>query len=212
MYFHLYALIYITSIALFIANLTACDSNTTSANHNNTLTLPQKTDTLYLIDTIYIPIKDTVYTPIINTSNSKSNTDSIINLSSSSDSTTIFKSSTSPTNSSITVSSSSTLSNNANLLWCDEFDGFSLDTTKWNYNIGIGDNGWGNNEMEYYTSREENIYVKNGILHIRAQKEDYENSKYTSARILTQNKFFFTYGSIEARIALPVGKGIWPAF
>jgi len=54
--------------------------------------------------------------------------------------------------------------------------------------------------------------VQDGILHIRASKEDYEGAKYTSARMITKGKFSFTYGTVEARIALPMGKGIWPAF
>jgi len=97
-------------------------------------------------------------------------------------------------------------------LWNDEFDGESIDTSKWNFEIGTGASGWGNNEWEYYTSRKENAYIKDGVLHIRAQKEDYKGSKYTSARMLTKGKFAFKYGTVEARIALPVGKGIWPAF
>ena len=60
--------------------------------------------------------------------------------------------------------------------------------------------------------RKENAYVKDGVLHIRAQKEDNEGQKYTSARMLTKGKFAFKYGTVEARIALPTGKGIWPAF
>ena len=96
-------------------------------------------------------------------------------------------------------------------LWNDEFDGESIDTRKWNFEIGTGASGWGNNEWEYYTSRKENAYIKDGVLHIRAQKEDYKGSKYTSARMLTKGKFAFKYGTVEARIALPVGKGIWPA-
>ena len=96
--------------------------------------------------------------------------------------------------------------------WNDEFDGNEIDNSKWTYDIGIGASGWGNNEWEYYTDRKENAYVKDGILHIRAQKEDYEGSKYTSARMLTKGKFAFKYGTVEARIALPTGKGIWPAF
>ena len=96
--------------------------------------------------------------------------------------------------------------------WNDEFDGESIDTSKWNFEIGTGASGWGNNEWEYYTSRKENAYIKDGVLHIRAQKEDYKGSKYTSARMLTKGKFAFKYGTVEARIALPVGKGIWPAF
>ena len=97
-------------------------------------------------------------------------------------------------------------------LWNDEFDGAAIDTSKWTFEIGTGSSGWGNNEKEYYTGRKENAYVQDGILHIRANKEDYEGSGYTSARMITKGKFTFTYGTVEARIALPVGKGIWPAF
>lgn len=96
--------------------------------------------------------------------------------------------------------------------WNDEFDGDEIDNSKWTYDIGTGSSGWGNNEWEYYTDRKENAYVKDGVLHIRAQKEDYKDSKYTSARMLTKGKFAFKYGTVEARIALPTGKGIWPAF
>ena len=113
------------------------------------------------------------------------------------------------------ASSSSTPRNDVNTdsyLWHDEFDGEAIDTSKWTYDIGTGSSGWGNNEKEYYTDRKENAYVKDGVLHIRAQKEDYKGSKYTSARMLSKGKFSFKYGSVEARIALPVGKGIWPAF
>lgn len=95
-------------------------------------------------------------------------------------------------------------------LWHDEFD--SIDTAKWTFEIGTGASGWGNNEWQYYTARKENAFVQDGILHIRANKEDYEGAKYTSARMITKGKFSFTYGTVEARIALPVGKGIWPAF
>lgn len=93
-------------------------------------------------------------------------------------------------------------------LWHDEFD--SIDTTTWTFETGAS--GWGNNEWQYYTGRSENAFVQDGILHIRANKEDYEGAKYTSARMITKGKFSFTYGTVEARIALPVGKGIWPAF
>jgi len=96
------------------------------------------------------------------------------------------------------------------LVWSDEFDGNAIDSSKWDFNIGGG--GWGNNELEYYTSRPENAYVSNGLLHIRALKEEYGGRSYTSARMLSKGKFEFTYGYIEARIALPSGMGIWPAF
>ena len=111
-----------------------------------------------------------------------------------------------PESSSATVSSSS----ESPYFWNDEFD--TIDTTKWTFEIGTGASGWGNNEKQYYTSRSENAYVQDGILHIRANKESYEGSGYTSARMITKGKFSFTYGMVEARIALPVGKGIWPAF
>ena len=117
--------------------------------------------------------------------------------------------------SSETTSSSSekaSSSSDSPYLWNDEFDGDNIDTDKWTFEIGTGASGWGNNEWEYYTDRKENAYIKDGVLHIRANKEDYEGSKYTSARMITKGKFSFTYGTVEARIALPVGKGIWPAF
>ena len=97
-------------------------------------------------------------------------------------------------------------------LWSDEFEGSTIDTDKWTFEIGTGASGWGNNEWEYYTDRSENAYVQDGILHIRANKESYEGASYTSARMITKGKFSFTYGTVEARIALPTGKGIWPAF
>ena len=98
------------------------------------------------------------------------------------------------------------------LVWSDEFNGASLDQTKWSYEIGNGNNGWGNGEWEYYTDRAQNCNIGNGILTITALKENYGGFNYTSARIKTQNKFSFKYGKIEARIKLPYGKGMWPAF
>ena len=96
------------------------------------------------------------------------------------------------------------------LVWSDEFDGTALDETVWSYNTG--GSGWGNNEKQYYTSRPENIRVKNGMLEIEALKEKYENNEYTSARIMSKNKKTFTYGKMEARIKFPGGGGTWPAF
>ena len=95
----------------------------------------------------------------------------------------------------------------------DEFD---IDGTPnnalWGYDIGTGQNGWGNNELQYYTSRPKNVTVENGYLLITAHKESFEGSSYTSARLLTKGKFEQTYGRFEARIRLPWGQGIWPAF
>jgi len=96
------------------------------------------------------------------------------------------------------------------LVWSDEFNGTgSPDTSKWAFNIGGG--GWGNNELEYYTSRQSNAYVSGGTLKIVANKESYNGSNYTSARMLTQNKFSFLYGKIEVRAKIPGNAGAWPA-
>ncbi len=97
------------------------------------------------------------------------------------------------------------------LVWSDEFDGPTLDPANWTPEIGAG--GWGNNELQYYTDRPENLRIEDGMLVIEARQEDYRSSTYTSARIKTQGKRTFRYGRIEARMRLPVGgKGIWPAF
>ncbi|MDH6508408.1 MULTISPECIES: RICIN domain-containing protein [unclassified Paenibacillus] len=99
-----------------------------------------------------------------------------------------------------------------NLVWSDEFNGTSLNTADWTAEIGTGSSGWGNNELQYYTNRSQNLQVTGGNLVITAQKESYNSSSYTSARIKTQGKKSFTYGKIEARMKLPSGQGIWPAF
>ncbi len=66
------------------------------------------------------------------------------------------------------------------LVWSDEFDGDSINLNKWTFDIGNGSGGWGNNELEYYTSRPQNVYVTNGILHIVARQESYGGQNYTS--------------------------------
>ena len=91
----------------------------------------------------------------------------------------------------------------------DTFDGDKLDKSIWSYEIGNG-GGWGNGEVEYY--QEENAVVKDGKLHIIAKKESVHGFDYTSARIKTVNKMKFKYGIVEAKISLPVGKAMWPAF
>jgi beta-glucanase (GH16 family) len=107
----------------------------------------------------------------------------------------------------------------------DEFDGTALDAAKWGYQLGNGatvnNPGWGNNELEYYTDRSENVRVENGNLIITARKEAFagtaaggnqgQNFTWTSGRIRTAGKFSRTYGKIEFRAKLPVGKGFWPA-
>jgi beta-glucanase (GH16 family) len=95
------------------------------------------------------------------------------------------------------------------LVWSDEFNGKQLNKNNWSYKTGGG--GWGNNELENYTSRPINVFLSSGDLVIEARKEDYGGNHYTSARIITQNKEDFTYGRIDIRAKLPVVHGIWPA-
>jgi len=104
------------------------------------------------------------------------------------------------------------------LVWSDDFngaDGSAPDPTKWA--IQTGGNGWGNNELEYYTARPQNVQVRGGNLLITAIKEDYTGSdgvsrNYTSARMQTKGLFSQQYGRFEARIKIPRGQGMWPAF
>ena len=104
------------------------------------------------------------------------------------------------------------------LVWSDEFaqpDGSAPDSAKWVYDLGA--NKWGNNELQAYTDRRENSRIEGGKLIIEARKEPFTGtdgvrSAYTSARLKTQGKAAWTFGRIEARIKLPRGQGIWPAF
>lgn len=101
-----------------------------------------------------------------------------------------------------------------NLVWADEFDGADLDTDKWFSESGDGSqyglNGWGNNELQWYLPG--NAQVDAGRLLINTLEQAQSGYDYTSARIITRDKFAFRYGRIEARIRLPGGQGIWPAF
>lgn len=105
---------------------------------------------------------------------------------------------------------------NWELTWSDEFDGVagtSPDASKWSYDIGTGNGGWGNQELQYYTNRPENVSQDgNGNLVITAKKESYNGSAFTSARIKTKGLFDQQYGRFEARLKTPYGPGIWPAF
>jgi beta-glucanase (GH16 family) len=104
------------------------------------------------------------------------------------------------------------------LVWSDEFngtDGSPVDTSKWV--LETGGNGWGNDELEYYTARPENSFQQAGKLVITAVQEKYTGQDgvtrdYTSARLKTLGKFSHKYGRFEARIKIPKGQGIWPAF
>lgn len=100
------------------------------------------------------------------------------------------------------------------LVWSDEFNGTQVDLSKWTFETGTGCDislcGWGNNELQYYQSN--NATVSNGILSITAKKERVSGSTYTSARMKSLLKGDWTYGRFEARIKLPTGAGLWPAF
>jgi beta-glucanase (GH16 family) len=108
---------------------------------------------------------------------------------------------------------------NWRLTWADEFNGKAQaapDSSKWGYQVG--GSGWGNNELQYHTNRRVNAYLDGkGHLVIKALKETYTGPAgvtraYTSARLVTQGKFVQQYGKVEARMKLPFGQGIWPAF
>jgi len=104
------------------------------------------------------------------------------------------------------------------LKWSDEFNGpngSSSDPKKWA--LESGGNGWGNDELEYYTSRPQNVRIENGNLVIEALKGEFKGPdgvkrRYTSGRLTTNGRFSQAYGRFEARIEIPSGQGVWPAF
>lgn len=105
------------------------------------------------------------------------------------------------------------------LVWSDEFNGNSLDMTKWGYQTGTkdhygnswGPDYWGNGELQYYTDGA-NVKVADGALEITAKRQNMGDRPFTSARITTRDKFSITFGYIEARIKSPAIEGMWPAF
>jgi beta-glucanase (GH16 family) len=111
------------------------------------------------------------------------------------------------------------------LVWRDEFDGDRVDPGKWDFDIGNGFYdyknqawvpGWGNEELQYYTSEPGNVFVQDSVLHIRALKESLHGCGYTSARLKTRKRdgtplFNQRYGKFEFRARVPHGKGLWPA-
>lgn len=100
------------------------------------------------------------------------------------------------------------------VVWQDDFTGAAgqpPDPASWSYDLGTGSNGWGNAELQHY--RAENAVLDGeGHLAITAREEDFEGSRYTSARLTTKGKRVLTYGRVEARMKLPAGQGLWPAF
>jgi beta-glucanase (GH16 family) len=98
-----------------------------------------------------------------------------------------------------------------NIVWSDEFNGTSINSNIWTFESG-NNGGWGNDELEYYTSRPQNAYVSDGLLHIVALQESYAGYNYTSARMKTEGLYSAEYGRFEFRASLPAGAGFWPAF
>jgi len=97
------------------------------------------------------------------------------------------------------------------LVWSDEFSYTGLpDSSKWSYDVG--GNGWGNNELEFYTKNDtSNAVARNGFLYLTTRKQQQGNRNYTSARLVTKGKADWLYGRIEIRAQLPAGRGLWPA-
>jgi len=95
------------------------------------------------------------------------------------------------------------------LVWNDEFNTSSIDSSKWNYEVN-GDGG-GNNELQYYTNFRENSFIKDSCLVIQALKKSYNGKDYTSARLNSNGKGDWKYGRFEIRAKLPYGQGLWPA-
>ncbi|MGH7988853.1 MAG: family 16 glycosylhydrolase [Limisphaerales bacterium] len=104
------------------------------------------------------------------------------------------------------------VSTNSNgVVWSDEFNGTAIDSSTWTYDVG--NQGWGNGQLEYDTAQHENSYTTNGSLVIEADRTNYWGNSFTSARMLTQGRFAFKYGNVEARIKVPdTANGLWPAF
>lgn len=95
------------------------------------------------------------------------------------------------------------------IIFEEDFNQDNLDLSKWN--IEVAGHGFGNNEDQFYTNKETNLFLKDSLLHIVGRKEKYEHRAYTSAKITTKNKVSFLYGTFEVRMKLPKGKGTWPA-
>ena len=98
------------------------------------------------------------------------------------------------------------------LVWQDEFNGDEVNRDDWAFDLGRGAGGWGNHELQWYTDRPENIRIEDGILIIEAREEEFIRSDYTSGRMKTEGRQAWQFGRVEARIQIPAGQGIWPAF
>ncbi len=100
------------------------------------------------------------------------------------------------------------------LVWEDHFESERVDPAKWSVIKGDGCPalcGWGNNEKQHYTGRQENVRIEDGVLILEAHKEIYDSSRYTSAKLVTKNKGDWKWAKVEIRAKLPAGRGSWPA-
>ena len=95
------------------------------------------------------------------------------------------------------------------MVWSDEFDGPEINSNNWTFEIGTGNGGWGNNELQYY--QEDNTSIIDGNLVIEARRQTLESSNYTSSRLITRGKQSFQYGRVDIRAVMPKGQGMWPA-
>lgn len=113
---------------------------------------------------------------------------------------------------------SATFGTTGGLVWSDEFMGPDIDSTKWAFDLGNGPTnpgplyGWGNGEWEYYTSSKDNAVIENGALVITARRQDWGGWPFTSSRLVTRGKYSFNQGRFVARIKMPEGNRMWPAF
>lgn len=98
------------------------------------------------------------------------------------------------------------------LVWSDEFDGPNINLNNWTYDIGWGNDGWGNLELQSYTDSPDNARIENGMLIIEAREQRVKGQRYSSARLKTQGLQEWQYGRIEARIKVAEGQGLWSAF
>lgn len=96
------------------------------------------------------------------------------------------------------------------MVWEDDFTGDAVNLDDWTFEIGTGNGGWGNNELQYYRSENTTI-EENDYLVIEARNEGFGGSDYTSSRIITEDKKEFQYGRVDIRAAMPEGRGLWPA-
>ena len=101
---------------------------------------------------------------------------------------------------------------NYTLIFKEDFKSTENFEANWDFEIGTGDNGWGNSEKQYYRTSKDNIFIKDNQLHIKAIKKKIKDNEYTSGRITTKKTFQFAYGYVKTRMKLPKAKGIWPSF